>query len=113
MKKYFKLESGSELKLEVKYHKGGYNYFNGENERRGFYLYGTVVQRDRYTESSGIFHTIDGSEIKQGKILIKEVKRFSKKMLEKIEKTINLNTVAEKWKKDINTVFDYVRQLEC
>ena len=41
MKKYIPIvptESENNLCLEVLYSKGGHNWFNGDNERRGYYL---------------------------------------------------------------------------
>ena len=44
MKKYIPIvptESENNLCLEVLYSKGGHNWFNGDNERRGYYLHCT------------------------------------------------------------------------
>ena len=41
MKKYMPIkptENENSLCLEVLYSKGGYNWYNGDNERRGYYL---------------------------------------------------------------------------
>ena len=46
-KKYEKIEGAESkyIKYEVDYQKGGTNYYNGANEKRGYYLCVRVVER--------------------------------------------------------------------
>ena len=75
MEKYLKVKENAgnitDLKIELYYHLGGMNYFTGREERRGYYLSVTPVEKSRgfisYTAFTGI------------KQLIKEVKRKSNK----------------------------------
>jgi hypothetical protein len=56
MKKYEPIaNSPKELKIEVRYNKGGMNYFTSRNEERGYYLSVTPVERTKgegYTSES-------------------------------------------------------------
>jgi hypothetical protein len=55
MKKYEPIANPKELKIEVRYNKGGMNYFTSRNEERGYYLSVTPVERtkgDGYTTES-------------------------------------------------------------
>lgn len=77
MKKYFKVANIKEqIKVETGYEKGGYNYFNGQNNRRGYYAYVrsvTIKEMDGYNTESYIM--FDGF-----KEMLQEVKRQSKKV---------------------------------
>lgn len=58
MKKYMPIkptENENSLCLEVLYSKGGYNWYNGDNERRGYYLHCTPVLLKTDSLSNGIF----------------------------------------------------------
>ena len=79
MKQYIE-KDGYHLKVQVDYEKGGMNYFSGQENRRGYYLYVYPVQietvDDRVTiESFTMF--------KGGKKLLMEVGRKSQKAYEK------------------------------
>jgi hypothetical protein len=79
MKLYIE-KDGYHLKVQVDYEKGGMNYFSGQENRRGYYLYVYPVQietvDDRVTiESFTMF--------KGGKKLLMEVGRKSQKAYEK------------------------------
>jgi len=53
MKQYLKTnKENTEIKIELKYSKGGINYFNNKNELRGYYLLMQPVQRE--TRENGI-----------------------------------------------------------
>jgi hypothetical protein len=79
MKQYIE-KDGYHLKVQVDYEKGGMNYFSGQENRRGYYLYVYPVQietvDDRVTIESFIM-------FKGGKKLLMEVGRKSQKAYEK------------------------------
>lgn len=83
MKKYIPIvptESENNLCLEVLYSKGGHNWFNGDNERRGYYLHctPTLVKTDRL--SNGTEYSTSTVTVGKGyKLLLKEVARRSEK----------------------------------
>jgi hypothetical protein len=83
MKMYFEVNESEEvIKVTDGYEKGGFNYFNGETNGRGYYLYVipvTIVQQKGYkTESMVLF---DGF-----KRLLLETKRQSIKAQETAER---------------------------
>ena len=72
------LDTLDELKVRVDYQKGGYNYFNGNIESNGVYVYLTPVHRNNGVVSQ----TIDGNTHNSGyKILLKELSRKSQKQI--------------------------------
>ena len=83
MKKYIPIvptESENNLCLEVLYSKGGHNWFNGDNERRGYYLHctPTLVKTDRL--SNGTEYSTSTVTLGKGyKLMLKEVGRSSQK----------------------------------
>ena len=78
MKKYFKttMADATDIKVDVYYHKGGFNCFTCEPERRGIYFSISPVKRDGIWESYTAF---SGS-----KICVKELKRKSDKSLNEV-----------------------------
>lgn len=91
MKKYIELKektrNATHLKIEVYYNKGGMNYFTYKDEKRGYYIAVSPVEKSGNLESFIAF-----SGIKQ---LITEVKRQSEKAYlqaisegEKLEKNL-------------------------
>lgn len=80
MKKYSALkenrQNATHLKIELRYSKGGMNYFTYQHERRGYYLMITPVERKDY--GNGLM--MEGMVVFSGiKKLLKEVKRQSAK----------------------------------
>ena len=75
MKKYFKttMADATDLKVEIYYHKGGFNMFTHENIRRGIYFSISPVKRDGIWESYTAFSG--------NMICVKELKRNSDKSL--------------------------------
>lgn len=75
MKKYLKLkpndQRNTDLKLDLSYSLGGLNVFTYKQERRGYYLIVTPVERSGIMEG---FTAFSGS-----KVLLKEVNRQSAK----------------------------------
>jgi len=66
--------------LETGYEEGGHNWFNGDYCRRGYYLYCTPVQVGSNKTSEGReYKTFTQVLGKGNKLLLKEVKRRSKK----------------------------------
>ena len=72
---YEGLKNGTHLDIEVYYSKGGYSFFGGSYERRGFYI--SVVP---VTRGGGMVSTTLFSGVKQ---LILEVGRYSDKQFNK------------------------------
>ena len=78
MKKYFEVnESSEEIEVTTGYCLGGYNYFNGARDGRGYYVYVHPVDR---TGGSVCFVLFDGF-----KKLLREVNRQSKKVMVEVE----------------------------
>lgn len=79
MKKYFAVKGSTKdfIKVSTGYEKGGTSVWNGNNYRRGYYVYVTPVQRENGLESFALF---DGY-----KQLLKEVGRRGKKAEEESE----------------------------
>lgn len=73
MKKYLSIDGNGVncLKIEVYYHLGGINYFTCKEEKRGYYLSISPIDKRGNTESYTAFSGI--------KILLLEVKRKSNK----------------------------------
>ena len=97
MKKYEKIE-GTEnkyFKFEVDYEKGGMNYYNGQTNKRGYYLYVRVVERS--PEQDGKFMMESFTMFSGIKKLLMEVTRQSKK---KLEECITLSKQYEQELKD-------------
>lgn len=79
---YFEVRDGQEYKVELYYSKGGFNYFTGNENKRGFHISVTPVTR-QYYEDGELYST--SSMMFQGiKHLVKEVKRFSQAQYDKI-----------------------------
>jgi len=78
LKREFKSEIGNTMLIELYYDLGGYNYFSGENEARGYRLSFTHAFMDGYSKQ------ISPMNNKNFRVLVKEVKRKSKKTEEKL-----------------------------
>ena len=83
MEKYIPIvptKIGNTLCLEVLYDKGGQNWFNGDNERRGYYLYCMPTMIQTYQLSDGTEHSERTFIVGKGyKLMLKEVGRKSQK----------------------------------
>ena len=83
MKKYIPIEpteSENNLCLEVLYSNGGYNWFNGDSERRGYYLHCSPVLLKCNKLNNGQEYTTKTFTVGKGyKLLLKEVSRRSEK----------------------------------
>lgn len=62
------------VKISISYTKGGMNYFSGEMNKRGIYLY---IQPT--TESGSTYTILGNSRVCGGKIFIRELSRRSQK----------------------------------
>lgn len=79
------LDTLDELKIRVDYQKGGYNYYTGELESNGVYVYLTPVHRNNCIIST----TIDGNMHNSGyKVLIKELGRKSQKQINLVAEAV-------------------------
>ena len=79
MKKYFAIKGDNKnfIKVSTGYEKGGTSIWNGNNYKRGYYVYVMPVQRENGFESQVLF---DGY-----KQILKEVGRRGKKAEEESE----------------------------
>lgn len=79
------LDTLDELRVRVDYQKGGYNYFTGDIESNGVYVYLTPVHRN-----NGIVgQTIDGNLHNSGyKVLLKELGRKSQKQINLVAEAV-------------------------
>ena len=87
MKKYLELAENRDghnvLRIDVGYSLGGYNWYNGDDEPRGYYLYCTPCERKVNKTSDGKEYTCITEVVgKGGKTLLKQVTRQSKKACE-------------------------------
>lgn len=77
-KEYIKKEGfPKELKIQVYYDKGGYNWTNSEDEKRGYYL--SVTPVSVFRRNDGTVMMEETAAFTGTKILLKEVNRRSKK----------------------------------
>lgn len=85
MTKYLIIENptkyATHLRIDLYYHKGGYNCFTHKEEKRGYYISVSPVARDGFLESYTCF-----TGTKQ---LIKEVQRKSEKAYKTALESIN------------------------
>lgn len=83
----------NELRVSVDYQKGGMNYFNGNMEQGGIYVYLTPTERTKY----GFRTIISGNKKEMGfKIFIRPLGRKSQKAIEEVFNKINQNELLEK-----------------
>ena len=77
MKNYFRIDGKENefVKVTTGYEKGGTNYYNGQNNRRGYYIYAQKVER----VNRGGYVMESCTMFEGGKKLLKEVGRQSKK----------------------------------
>lgn len=82
----------NELKISVDYQKGGMNYFNGEMENGGVYVYITPIARTKY----GFRTIISGDRKEMGfKIFVRPLNRKSQKAITDVYNKINKNELIE------------------
>ena len=80
-KKYIEATGADCNKLEISldYSLGGYNYWNGNTDGRGYYLYVTPVCVNENTYNGQTYHTVQSVLGKGIKKLVRPVQRKSKK----------------------------------
>lgn len=86
----------NELKVSVRYDKGGINYFNCKQDKRGVYVHFHPVHRGNGLESA----TLLGNKKESGfKIFVRELGRMSQKQMDDVAKRVEplVPTFAEKW----------------
>ncbi len=82
----------NELKVSVDYQKGGMNYFNGNMEQSGIYVYLTPTERTKY----GFRTIISGNKKEMGfKIFIRPLSRKSQKAITEVFNKINQKELIE------------------
>lgn len=98
MEKFTAIKSSTEqpikenfLKVEVRYNLGGHSYVTYRNERRGYYLHVTPVTR----EDKGSYVMESFTAFRGFKMLLKEVKRQSKKAEAEAVAMVDTNEVQE------------------
>lgn len=105
MKTYLKTnQENTELKIELKYYLGGYNYWNYKHEPRGYYLHIQPIIREtrenyfieQYTPTKGykalILETKRKSE-KAYKTALEMIEETKQQMIEVITKNNNLELI--------------------
>ena len=81
------------LEIHIGYEKGGINWYNGQNNKRGYYLYCTPCQKNIRTLDNGQSYSTISTILGKGvKMLLIEVSRQSKKA----EETATAKAEAEK-----------------
>jgi hypothetical protein len=74
------------VEVSIAYELGGYNYFSGGTNKRGYYMYVHPIQiNDRGDYKSFTIPMFEGT-----KILLKEVTRFSQKVMDSFDFDFNL-----------------------
>jgi len=92
----YPLEDGRYLRCSIFYSLGGYNYFNGNYNRRGYYLnFKPIEKADGFISFSMLGDNND--KIKSYKILIKPVNRFSKKVFDKLISNYDFEQLCKEW----------------
>jgi folate-dependent tRNA-U54 methylase TrmFO/GidA len=89
----------NELKVSVRYDKGGINYFNYKQDKRGVYVHFQPVHRGNGFESA----TLLGSKKESGfKMFVRELGRMSQKQMDDVAKRIEpmIGDFADKWNKE-------------
>ena len=90
----------NELKVSIRYDKGGINYFNGIPNKRGVYVHFHPVHRGNGFESC----TCLSADKKESgfKIFVRELGRMSQKQMDDVAKRIEpmIGDFAEKWNKE-------------
>lgn len=82
----------NELKVSVDYQKGGMNYFNGDMEMGGIYVYLTPTERTKY----GFRTIISGNTKEMGfKIFVRPLGRKSQKAITEVFNKINQKELIE------------------
>lgn len=87
----------NELKVSVRYGKGGINYFNYKQEKRGVYVHFKPVHRGNGFETCTL---LSGGYKEDGfKMFVRELGRMSQKQLDDVARRIEplVPTFAEKW----------------
>ena len=67
------------LEITLDYSLGGYNYWNGNTDGRGYYLYVTPVYLSEKEYNGQVYHSVQSTLGKGIKKLVKPVQRKSKK----------------------------------
>lgn len=67
------------LEISLDYDLGGYNWYNGNNDGRGYYLYVTPVYLSERNYNGQVYHSVQSTLGKGIKKLVKPVQRRSKK----------------------------------
>lgn len=83
IKQYLPLTNGQELEVQLSYNLGGWNYFTGVKENRGYFTHASPVEVDRSDRHTSITYTAF-SGLKKN---IKEASRYSEKTLLKLAVT--------------------------
>lgn len=86
----------NELKISVRYDKGGINYFTGQSERRGIYVHFKPVHRGGMFETT----TLLGSNKESGfKVFVRDLGRKSQKQMDDIALRMEplADDIAKKW----------------
>ena len=87
----------NELKVSVRYDKGGYNYFQGTVDKRGLYVHFKPIHRNGNCESATL---LSCNRKEDGfKMLVRELGRMSQKQMDDVAKRIEpmIGDFAEKW----------------
>jgi len=82
---YHQIKESEYAKIEVSYSLGGRDYFTGNNERRGIYVFFMTVEKSKTGESYRPFASGNF------KILAVELNRFSKKKMQAIVDWVRSN----------------------
>jgi len=110
--KFFKIpETEYHLEVELRYELGGINYATYKEERRGIYLHLDTVERGSNFIRRTIFSDISGGDYKTGKILVKEMKRKSKKQMMDVFEAVDFEEIKDIWfSREYNELWDYLRE---
>ena len=102
-------DTGREIEVELRYQLGGHNWFNGKEERRGYYVSFDIVERGDGCVRRSLGTPLDAT-YKTGKILCKEVKRKSQKVQTNIENSLDFTELAVAWfRREYDDAFDAIK----
>lgn len=84
------------MKVELRYQLGGINYATYDMEPRGYYAHAQIVEREKHDYDGRPYWTERFTMFQNGgKILLKEVKRKSKKATEELSKDFLKNETVK------------------
>lgn len=84
------IDKYKQLELRLSYSKGGYNYFTNKESKRGYYVHFTPCNYTVFDNNCALMETAPMIAY-SFKFLVKETSRYSEKVYNNLNKTLELN----------------------